>query len=389
MKVSKILGCVLSLHICVIAVLLVQPGCQTAQPPSQTHTQDRAVRPDAEEASRTPRDLIPATQMGEGGDLDAAFNTGFEDEPIDSFEPIESAEPDEPMSAEQTVDIEDSGYQTYTVKKGDNLWSIAKRYDISVNELYAANDLNKNSILRVGQQIEIPVEGGSATVSQETPDSYQPSGYDQETTTYTVRRGDNLSKIAQRYDTTVNALKAANDKSSDMIRVGETLTVPAGGSAAEDDSSSARSDTESTRSGAASDGATQTHTVESGEYPAKIARQYGMTANELLELNGISDPRKLRVGQELKVSGSGSADNVDSRTETVAEQPAEQPTDQPVSVTPTQPSAGTGPSGIRVIEADPLVEGELDEPEAAPEPESDSDDVFDDAVEIPVIRLEE
>ena len=71
--------------------------------------------------------------------------------------------------------------------------------------------------------------------------------------------------------------------------------------------------------------------MKSGEYPATIARKYGMTTGELLALNGITDPRKLQVGQVLKVSGSGSAANVDSRTETVV---APAPAFKPVAATP-------------------------------------------------------
>lgn len=379
MKVSKIFGCVLSLHLCVIAVLLVQPGCQTGQPPTQTHTQNRAMKSNVDGASRTSQGLIPATRVDSGQGLDSAFNAGFDGESTE-LEPLEPLEPLESFAGGQTVDVAGPGTETYTVKKGDNLWSISKRYNVSLNELYAANGLNKNSVLRVGQQIEIPVEGGTATVNSVTPEVYQPSGYNQGTTDYTVKRGDTLSKIANQYNTTVRAIKAANGKSSDMIRVGESLTIPVEGASSSSNSGSSSASTSSTPAPGptTASGPTQTHTVKAGEYPGKIARQYGMTASELLALNGISDPRKLRVGQELAVSGSGSAANVDSRVETVAESRA--PT-SPTTVAPAQQAPRTEPVEIRVIEADPLVEGELDEGE--------SEDVFDNAVEIPVIRMED
>lgn len=372
MKVSKIFGCVLSLHLCVIVVLLLQPGCQTGQPPTQIHTQDRAIKTNVTGASRTTGELIPATRMEGGQGLDAAFNAGIDNEPLD-FEPVE---PIDSLSGGQTVDVSGPGYQSYTVKRGDNLWSIAKRYGVSLDELYAVNDLNKNSVLRVGQQIQIPVEGGTATVSPVTPDAYQPSGYNQETTNYTVKRGDTLSKIANQFDTTVGALKASNGKTSDMIRVGEVLTVPAGGSAPSASTNKPTTSVSASSTTTASQvSGTKTHTVKAGEYPAKIARQYGMTTKELLAINGISDPRKLRVGQKLTVSGSGSSANVDSRVETVV-------SSQPEPAAPIAPLRPSGePTEIRVIEADPLVEGELDETE--------SDAVFDNAVEIPIIRVEE
>ena len=125
----------------------------------------------------------------------------------------------------------------------------------------------------------------------------------------------------------------------------------------------------------------RTHTVKPGEYPATIARQYGMPTGELLALNGITDPRKLQVGQVLKINGSGSAANVDSRTETVVSPAPAPASPAPASPAPRVPVTSSGPVEIRVIEADPLVEGEATEIQ--------TDEMFDGAVEIPVIRLEE
>ncbi|MGB0744530.1 MAG: LysM peptidoglycan-binding domain-containing protein [Opitutales bacterium] len=330
-------------------------------------------------AARTQGELIPATVVN-GGGLDSAFNAGLDNDPI-SFQPtdlIAPIDPLEPMGNVQTVDIAGSGTQTYTIKKGDNLWSISKRFNVSLTELYALNGLNKNSVLRIGQQIQIPGDGSSAAITTVSPEVYQPSGFSQATATYTVQRGDTLSKIANQYDTSVAAIKAANGKTSDIIRVGESLTIPVGANATPDTPApSASAPTAGTAT--ASIGATQTHTVRSGEYPAQIAKQYGMTTAELLSINSISDPRKLRVGQQLIVSGTGSSQNVDSRIETVAS-----PATGPVTVAPSTPrqvAPRTEPVEIRVIEADPLVEGEF--------PAAESDDVFENAVQIPVIRLEE
>ena len=377
MKVSKIFAGVLGLHVCIIAVLIVQPGCQTGQPPTQTFTQDRTVSSSVQGASRTSEGLIPATRVGEGQGLDSAFNAGFEGG--DDFSEFDSVATLEPLSSGQTVEIAGPAFETYTIKKGDNLWSISKRYNVSLNELYEANGLNKNSVLRIGQQIQIPVEGSTATVSAVTADTYQPTGYNQSTTSYTVKRGDTLSKIANQYDTTVRAIKAANGKSTDMIRVGETLMIPVGGAAVSASATSVVPAPASAPAPVASSSGTRFHTVKAGEYPAKIAREYGMTTSELLAMNSITDPRKLKVGQQLRVSGSGSAANVDSRTETVvAPAPA-----APVAVsTPAPAPAPTAePVEITIVEADPLVEGDFVEVE--------SEDVFDNAVEIPVIRLEE
>ena len=166
--------------------------------------------------------------MDAGGDSRDAPNR-----PDPEFAEFDNMTPQlEPIVAEtdvSTIDVTGPSFQGYTVKKGDSLWAISRRYNVSLNELYAANDLNENSVLKIDQQIQIPVEGGTATVTTVAADAYQPSDYNMATETYTVKGGDNLSKIAVKYNTSVRALKAANNKTSDLIRVGEKLMIPVAG----------------------------------------------------------------------------------------------------------------------------------------------------------------
>lgn len=386
MKISKVFGFVLCLHLGVIAVLIVQPGCGTTQPPTQTYQQNRTSG--SSTGLTTPKSaegLIPATRVDSS--IDPAFNAGYDassdgryapNRPQTEYVEFEEMTPQlEPIvseSAAPTVDIAGPSFESYTIKKGDSLWAISKRYNVSINELYAANGLNKNSVLSIGQQIQIPVEGGTATVTAETADTYQPSGYNMATESYTVKGGDNLSKIAVKYNTSVSAIKAANNKTSDMIRVGEKLIIPVDG-ASTGSKPVATPAPVKTSIAAPSVDASGTHTVKAGEYPATIARQYGMTASELLAINGITDPRKMQIGQKLKVSSTGSAANVDSKTETVVAPTA------PVVATPTVTASNDGPVEIRVVEADPLVEEEV--------AEIDLDAMLEGAVEIPVIRLDD
>ena len=102
-----------------------------------------------------------------------------------------------------------------------------------------------------------------------------------------------------------------------------------------------------------------------------------MTTDELLALNGITDPRKLQVGKVLKVSGSDSAASVDLPVPVVTTTIIE--IDSPlITADPdATPSTTTGPIEIKVIESNPLLEGEAIEVE--------SDENLEGAVEIPVI----
>ena len=379
MKVSKVFGCVIGLHLAVIAMLLVQPGCRMKQPPTRTYSQER-----------TSGGLTEATSQGSGSGLGGAFNAGFEDGSVapegNDFSEFDAIAPVEPLPDEgQTVPVAGPSFETYTVKKGDNLWTIAKRSNVSLNELYAVNGLDTTSILSIGQQLQIPVEGSTATVSAPSADTYQPTSFNQGSTEYTVKRGDSLSRIANQFDTSIRAIKAANSLSSDLIRVGDKLVVPVSGSTdAPSGMSAAPSDSISSSSTAPSfsTSGARTHTVKSGEYPGKIASQYGMTTDELLALNGITDPRKLQVGKVLKVSSSDSAANVDSPVPVVTTTMMQ--IDSPIltAVPEAGPSPTTtpGPIEIKVIESDPLVEGEATEIE--------SDEIFEGAIEIPVIPFD-
>lgn len=401
MKVSKIFGFVLCLHLGVGAVLIVQPGCRTTQPPTQNYQQDRTsnIRSNVKGAAHSGNGLIEATRMettsvmdnnstfDTASTLDAAFNAGIEDDNFAStstYGEFENVTPIEPIISDiPTVSVAGQSFDSYTVKKGDSPWAISKRYNVSLQELLAANGLTKNSVLQIGQQIQIPVEGSSAKVRTVTADSYQPTSYNTGSESYTVKRGDTLSAIASKFGTTVGAIKAANGKASDMIRAGEKLVIPVSGGTSSSSFTAPASTTTSvsTVAPAVMSGSGRTHTVKSGEYPAVIARKYGMTSGELLALNGITDPRKLQVGQVLQLSGSGSAANVATKAETVvAPITTFTPSTFTSSSTPV-PVASSGPVEIRVIEADPLIE---DEAEII-----DVDSQFDGVVEIPVIRLEE
>ena len=359
-------------------MLLVQPGCQMKQPPTRTYSQER-----------TSGGLTEATGQGSGSGLGGAFNAGFEEGSIapesNDFSEFDEISPIAPLSDSQTVPVAGPSFETYTVKKGDNLWTIARRSNVSRSELYAANGLDANSILRIGQQLQIPVEGSTATVTAPSADIYQPTSFNQGSTEYTVKRGDSLSKIANQFGTSVRAIKAANGLSSDLIRVGDKLAIPVSSSntsissamtaAPSDSISSSSTGTSFSASGAG------THTVKSGEFPGKIASKYGMTADELLALNGITDPRKLQVGKVLKVSGSAAA-NVDPPVSVVTTVVSQSDLPLITTVPEAAPSTTTtaGPIEIKVIESDPLVEGEATEIEP--------DEMLEGAIEIPVIRLD-
>jgi LysM repeat protein len=166
-----------------------------------------------------------------------------------------------------------AGGRLYTVQAGDTLWELARRFQVSLETLRAANpQLTDPNALVVGQILCIPGVAPGPTC---------PAG----TTTYTVRAGDTLFGIAQRLGTTVAELQRLNpgvDPSS--LQVGRILCVPA-----------------APAPGPTCPAGSTTYTVRAGDTFFSIAQRLGTTVAELQRLNPGVDPQALAVGQRLCV----------------------------------------------------------------------------------------
>ncbi len=117
---------------------------------------------------------------------------------------------------------------TYTVAAGDTLFSIARRYNVSVADLRQANQLTSDN-LRIGQVLRIPGGSTPAPAPPPTPPPTVPptsSSGSSTLVTYTVARGDTLSSIARRFNVSVDAIKRQNNLKSTNLRVGQTLHIP-------------------------------------------------------------------------------------------------------------------------------------------------------------------
>jgi LysM repeat protein len=104
----------------------------------------------------------------------------------------------------------------YKVKKGDTLYSIAKKHKATVNTLKKLNNL-KSDMIYAGQTLKVSGSGKVPSNSKGTSES--------NTTTYKVKKGDTLYSIAKRYNTSVSKLKTSNNLISDRIYVGNILKV--------------------------------------------------------------------------------------------------------------------------------------------------------------------
>ena len=152
---------------------------------------------------------------------------------------------------------------TYTVKKGDSLYSIAKKYNTTVDELKRTNNLTSN-ILSIGQVLKLPSDKANDVEKEEN------------TISYTVQKGDSLYSIARKYDTTIDRIKDLNNLTTNLLSIGQVLLIP--------------TDTN----------LETTYTVQKGDSLYSIAKKYNTTVDRLKQLNNLSS-NLLSIGQILIV----------------------------------------------------------------------------------------
>ena len=165
---------------------------------------------------------------------------------------------------------EGESQEIYTVKKGDSLWKIANKYNTTVEKLKSANNLKTNT-LSVGQKLVIP----SISVSPEVSD------------TYIVQKGDSLWSIANKFNMTVSKLKNLNNLTNNLLSIGQVLKI-------KDSSNNGKT----------------TYTVQKGDSLWVIANKYGITTEELKSYNNLTS-NLLSIGQMLKIpQGKTSPENI-------------------------------------------------------------------------------
>lgn len=152
----------------------------------------------------------------------------------------------------------------YVVKKGDTLYSISKKLNISINTLKALNKLNTNEIY-VGQQLIL--------CNDKNTEEYD---------VYTVKKGDSLWSISKKYDISVKELIELNNLNNLTLQINQKLKVP------------------KTIIVEPEENDTEIYIVEKNDTLWSISRKFNISVNELKELNNLTN-NLLSIGQELKI----------------------------------------------------------------------------------------
>ena len=240
MKILQIFGAVVAVHLLAFIFIFASPGCQSG--PRNIPTPDATLPgsgPTVAPVTYTPSVSPTPVDLGTSGSSVVTYSPAS---------PSGQARPTRPGSpaaaavvpAKPTADV--TPVTTYTVGRGDSLWSIAKKNGLSVSELAKANNLSTGVALKPGQKLLItgkvpattaapkdlavaaPATGKAAA---EKPAAATATHAGADAMTYTVLPGESLGTIAKKFQMKTGELAAANSITDpSKVRAGQTLIIP-------------------------------------------------------------------------------------------------------------------------------------------------------------------
>jgi len=244
-------------------------------------------------------------------------------------------------------DAKSSGlFVEHKVKKGQTLSHLSHRYGVPISAIMELNGLTNRHRLSIGQRLIIPTNEQIAQKSDSEVNSQEVKRKGSGASTYTVRKGDTLAKLASEFNTTVDGIKRLNGlKNPHKIGVGQKLKIPAadlgsgglfkehiikkgenlsylakkyGVSISTIESANNLSNKHVLKIGqrllipATSDVTVQSYTVKEGDTVSDLALRFGTDAGEIKKLNGLTNPHRIKKGQRLKIptrGGNGGKEN--------------------------------------------------------------------------------
>lgn len=213
----------------------------------------------------------------------------------------------------------------YTVQSGDSVWKISNDHGITMAQLIEWNNI-KNNFVYPGQQL-IVSNGGSSNTGANTGNtsgsnsSNSSSSNTASGTKYTVKAGDSVWSVSNKYGITMAQLIQWNNIQNNFIYPGQQLTVSNSGStnSASSNTGSSANTNNSSSANTGSSSSQGTYTVKAGESVWSVANKNGITTNQLIEWNNIKN-NFIYPGQQLIVKGGNSV-NTNTGSTTSAAKP--------------------------------------------------------------------
>ena len=239
MKIIRVFGVVVGIHLFALMLIFANPGCSSTSKPAPAPADTVTPAPAAPIISvPLPNSASPAADSGSAltaapisFDPSAPAVAGVRFMPTRPGTPAATA-----LEATPVADVVPAA--AYVVKSGDNLWNLAKKNHLSVSELAGANNLKAGTALRPGQKLIIPGKASAAVTAaapaaataKSTPAptaaaAPKPAG---DSTTHTVKMGEALGTIARKYGVRQGDIAVANNITDPQkITAGQVLIIPA------------------------------------------------------------------------------------------------------------------------------------------------------------------
>jgi membrane-bound lytic murein transglycosylase D len=171
-------------------------------------------------------------------------------------------------------------YAYHRVRRGETLSHLATRYRTSVRAIAAANNIRRQSYIRVGQRLRIPTRGKRILyAAPSTPDDLDQS----KRIIHRVKRGDSLWLLASRYGSNTREIMRLNNLNTSRLHIGQRLLIREGTPYVQISEN------------------TKTYQVKLGDSPYEIARSHNMTLERFLRINNLTPRSKIYPGQQLAV----------------------------------------------------------------------------------------
>jgi LysM repeat protein len=237
MNILRIFSVVVGIHVVALVLIFANPGCSSPNKSAPSlSTTPSPNDDDSTVVSRADPDANPVVIAGGNSPVSSvpsSFDPDATAAPEIRFSPTRPGTPTATMLEAQPVgDVLPAS--TYTVVKGDSLWTIAKKHGVSIAEIAAANNIRSNAVIRLGQKLIIPsksapaespvVQRAESPVRAVSTPAPRTSG---SPVVHVVRPGETLGAIARKYQVKVGEIAAANSIADPAkIRPGKELVIP-------------------------------------------------------------------------------------------------------------------------------------------------------------------
>jgi len=213
--------------------------------------------------------------------------------------------------------------QQYTVKSGESISTIAKKFGMTTSELKSLNNLRKNYVkprqkllVYIKPSKEKSFETMTASVVSKSTDNRKdtssvrgggkvgnvsPVSSEDLPNYHIVKSGESLGLIASKYHCTIDQLKKWNNLNSDKLMIGQKIKI---NSSSKQEISGIKPDTSTSKSSKASSSGTnkgKTYTIQSGDNLWEIADKFDVTVSQIKALNNLTNANRLKPGQKIKI----------------------------------------------------------------------------------------